>query len=160
MPFSILIEKSMNSWLPWRRKRGMLSWFCCHACTFICTEDVRQKSLIFEGSKSRLSIWQKEQISWTNLKGNDKRFGWISNDRSIPVTRSEDDDFLGGSCWTRFSRFCATSCFRASRSASDRINAFCIPTRKHFANRQQLQNRRDLNVTTQSPSCWQTKSRL
>ncbi len=53
----------------------------------------------------------------------------------------------------RFCRFCSTSCFLASRSACERINAFCIPTRKHFARRQQLQKRRDLYVTGQSPSC-------
>jgi hypothetical protein len=60
--------------------------------------------------------------------------------------------------YVRCSWFYSTSSFRASRSASDKIKLRFIPTRKHFASRQQLHIRRDWYVTEQSPSSWQTKS--
>jgi hypothetical protein len=59
---------------------------------------------------------------------------------------------------TRLCRFCWISSFRVCLWVSDRINDFCIPTRKHFANRQQLHIRRDLYVIEQSPSFLQIKS--
>jgi hypothetical protein len=58
----------------------------------------------------------------------------------------------------RFKRFISTSLFRASRSLSESINDFIIPTRKHFANRQQLHERRYSYDTKQSPSFSHTNS--
>ncbi|CAF1502604.1 unnamed protein product [Rotaria sordida] len=54
--------------------------------------------------------------------------------------------------WPRLRRFIAISSFRASRFSSERIKDFFIPTRKHFAKRQQLHERRYLYVIIQSPS--------
>jgi len=58
----------------------------------------------------------------------------------------------------RFKRFISTILFRASRSSSERINDLFIPTRKHFANRQQLHKRRYLYVIEQFPLPWHTNS--
>ena len=52
----------------------------------------------------------------------------------------------------RFCRFFSISLFRANFSESERINDFFIPTRKHFANRQQLHKRRVECVIEQCPS--------
>lgn len=73
------------------------------------------------------------------------------------IIRTNLDFCICSSC-ARFSRFCRTSSFRASFSACVRIKHRCIPTRKHLANRQQLQIRRDSCATSQSPSARQTKS--
>lgn len=64
-----------------------------------------------------------------------------------------------GTC-PRLRRFSATSLLRASRSSSFNINDFFIPTRKHFAKRQQLHERRYLYVIIQLPSCSHTNSRV
>ena len=47
---------------------------------------------------------------------------------------------------------------RAAFSDSERIKSFCMPTRKHFANRQQLHRRRNVCVIGQSPSFGHLKS--
>jgi len=52
----------------------------------------------------------------------------------------------------RFRRLVSTSLFRVSRSSSESIDFFCIPTRKHLAKRQQLHERRYLYDIRQSPS--------
>jgi hypothetical protein len=56
------------------------------------------------------------------------------------------------SIFPRFRRLVSTSLFRASRSSSDSIDVFFIPTRKHLAKRQQLHERRYLYDIRQSPS--------
>ncbi len=54
--------------------------------------------------------------------------------------------------WSRLCRFCSIICRLCSFSAAESINSFRIPTRKHFAKRQQLHKPRYACVIGQSPS--------